>query len=69
MIESPLLQKMRAETLHEAILALLKDRFDHVPQNVTKPLRGIIDENKLQQLILLAAKCPDIQTFREALLS
>ena len=69
MFESPVLQHFVAKRLHEAILALLKDRFDHVPQNVTKPLRAIIDENKLQQLILPAAKCPDLQTFREALLS
>ena len=69
MFESPVLQHFVAKRLHEAILALLKDRFEHVPQNVAKPLRAIIDENKLQQLILLAAKCPDIQAFREALLS
>ena len=69
MIESPLLQKMRAETLQEAICVLLKDRFGTVPRTVNKPLREIIDENKLQQLILLAAKCPDLQTFREALLA
>ena len=69
MIESPLLQKMRAETLQEAILVLLKDRFDTVPRNVNKPLREIIDEKKLQQLILQAAKCPDLEAFREALLA
>ena len=69
MFESPLLQKMRAETLQEAILALLKDRFDAIPRTVTKPLREIIDEKKLRKLNLLAAKCPDLQTFREALLS
>ena len=69
MIESPLLKKMRAETLQEAILVLLKDRFDTVPRSVNKPLREIIDENKLQQLILLAAKCSDMETFRQAVLS
>lgn len=69
MIESPILQKMMAETMHKGILALLKDRFGTVPQRVTKPLRVIIDEKKLQALNILAAKCPDLETFRQALLS
>ena len=69
MIESPLLRKMRAETSQDHILALLKDRFDAVPRTVTKQLREIIDEKKLRKLLLLAAKCPDLHTFSEALLS
>jgi hypothetical protein len=69
MIESPLLRKMRAETSQDHILALLKDRFDAVPRNVTKQLREVLDEKKLRKLILLAAKCPDLQAFSEALLS
>jgi hypothetical protein len=69
MIESPLIQKVIAESIHQDILALLKDRFDTVPRNVTKPLQEILDEKKLRQLILLAAKCPDLETFRLALLS
>jgi hypothetical protein len=60
---------MRAETIQENILVLLKNRFNTVPRNVTKPLREIIDEKELQQLLLLAAKCPDMEAFREALLS
>ncbi len=69
MIESPLIQKVIAESIHQDILALLKDRFDTVPRNVTNPLREILDEKKLRQFILLAAKCPDLEAFREALLS
>jgi hypothetical protein len=68
MIESPLLQKMRAETLHEGILAILKDRFQTVPRNVTKLLRAVIDEDKLRSLNVFAAKCLDLETFRQALL-
>jgi len=69
MIESPLIQKVIAESIHQDILALLKDRFDTVPRNVTKSLREVLDEKKLRQLILLAAKCPDLEAFRDALLS
>lgn len=68
MLESPLLQKMIAETIHRDILALLKDRFDAVPRNVTQPLREILDEKKLRKLLLLASKCPELETFRQGLL-
>jgi hypothetical protein len=34
MFESPFLQKMRAEPIHKAILAVLKARFDSVPRDV-----------------------------------
>lgn len=69
MFESPVLQRWVAQRFHEAILDLLKDRFDTVPQKVTKPLRAILDEKRLRRLIVLAAKCPDLETFHEALLS
>ena len=69
MFESPMLQKMLAGKMHETILDLLKVRFGTVPRNVTKPLREILDEKKLRQLNVLAAKCPDLQAFRDALLS
>jgi hypothetical protein len=69
MFESPLLQKMIAGTLHEAILALLKDRFPTIPRDVTKHLRAIIAEKKLRQLVVVAYKCPDLEAFRDALLS
>jgi len=69
MIESPLLQKMRAETAHALILDVLKARFGTVPRDVTKHLREVIDEKKLRELNLLANQCPDLAAFRDALLS
>ncbi len=69
MIESPLLQKMRAETIQALILDALKDRFSTVPRDVTKPLREVIDEKKLRELNRVANKCPNLQAFRDALLS
>lgn len=42
MIESPVLQRVIAESLHQVALEVLKDRFDTVPRNVTKPLREIL---------------------------
>jgi len=68
MFESPLLQKMIAEKLQAALKELLKDRFGPVPRDVTRLLRDILDERKLSKLNVVAAKCPDLETFREALL-
>jgi hypothetical protein len=69
MIESPLLQKMIAESRHEGILDLLKARFGTVPRDVTRHLREILDDKKLRRLNVLAGQCPDLQSFREGLLA
>ncbi len=69
MFESPVLQRFVAKRFHESILYLLKARFGTVPRTVTKPLREIIDEQKLVQLNVVAAQCPDLASFREALLA
>jgi len=69
MIESPLLQKMLAENTQGNILAILKKRFTTVPHEVTRLLRAVLNEEQLQTLVILAATCPDMKTFREALLA
>jgi hypothetical protein len=69
MFESPVLQRFVARRLHEAILDVLKKRFGTAPRDVTKYLRDVIDEKKLKKLNVLAATCPDLEAFREALLS
>jgi hypothetical protein len=69
MIESPLLQRIIAERFQVWVLDVLKDRFGTVPRDVTRSLREVLDEKKLRQLNRLAAKCPDLEAFREALLS
>ena len=66
-VESPLLQKLFAERIHSMILTILKDRFKTVPRDVTKILHKIVDEKKLTSLIVLAGKCRDINSFRDAL--
>jgi hypothetical protein len=69
MIESPLLQKLIAEKLHETIHEFLKARFGAVPRDVTRLLREIVEERKLKKLAGVAGKCPDLDAFRDALLS
>jgi hypothetical protein len=68
MIESPLLQRMRAETIQELTLEDLKSRFGTVPRDVSKRLREIIDEKKQRQLHGVAITCPNMEAFRQALL-
>jgi hypothetical protein len=69
MIESPVLQKLIAESIHRIIVDILKDRFGTVPRDVTKQLNEILDEKKLRKLSRLAAKCSDLNAFRETLLA
>jgi hypothetical protein len=69
MIESPLLERMRAETIRDLTLADLKTRFGSVPRDITKRLTAIIDEEKQRQLHNVAVVCKDIAAFREALLA
>ena len=65
--ESPLVQQWKAESLHEAILAVLKERFGAVPRDVTKAFRRLHTEKKLIKLNVLASQCSDVDGFREAL--
>lgn len=69
MIESPLIQKFTAQRIHEVIVAILKDRFEMVPRDVSKSLRAVTDEKKLKTLAALAGKCLDLDAFRAALLA
>jgi hypothetical protein len=67
MIESPMLQKWVAENLHEAIEEALRARFKSVPRDLLSDLHKIINERRLKKLTGIAAKCPDLDAFREAL--
>ncbi|HEY7424689.1 MAG TPA: hypothetical protein VH682_10715 [Gemmataceae bacterium] len=69
MIESPLLKKWLGERMQKAILALLKARFGSVPRDVRRLLGEVLDEDKLTSLNVLAAQCPDMEAFRQTLLS
>lgn len=69
MFQSRLLQECIAESIHEVIREILKARFGAIPRDITRLLREILDLGKLKQLSGIAAKCADLQEFREALLS
>lgn len=69
MIESPLLRRLVAENVQDAIREVLKARFDTVPRDVMRLLRKVLDERKLRRLARVAARCSSLEDFREALLS
>ena len=67
MIESPVVQRWQAESLHEAILAILKRRLGSPGRDLTKDLRKIRDGKKLVALSVTAAECDNLAAFIEAM--
>jgi len=67
MIESPVLKRVLAENSHNLILGILEDRFSPVPADVVTALKAIQDTERLQQLNKLAARCQDLEAFRQQL--
>ncbi|MGC8638579.1 MAG: hypothetical protein ACP5XB_01730 [Isosphaeraceae bacterium] len=77
MIESPLLQKLKAEWTREAaqqtrwrtLVDILVAPFGSKSEDVCAQLETIDDAIRLRELVKLAATCPDIKTFHEYLVS
>lgn len=67
MVESPLIQEIRAEVKHEDILAFLEGRFGPIPAEVATALRAIYDIPKLKDLVNFVPVCPDLEAFRARL--
>jgi predicted transposase YdaD len=76
MIESPVLQELKAEwtreaaleatreTMRRAIVGFLVARFGAKAKEVGALLETIDDEGRLQELVTFAAVCPDLEAFR-----
>ncbi len=69
MIESPLIQELVAERAQKAILLVLQDRFGTVPPEIISALQPVQDEKKLDELVVWASRCPDLEAFRKRLTS
>jgi hypothetical protein len=63
MAEFPLVQEWQADAVREALTDLLKDRFQSLPADLDRQLQGVRRLKALKQLILIAAKSPDLDTF------
>jgi hypothetical protein len=66
-VERETAQRVERETARRNILRLLKAHFGPVPDEVTAQLDAIQEQQKLDDLLLAAASCPDLQAFRQAI--
>lgn len=80
MIESPVLQEIVQEAVdkavekavakqsHSLILRILKQRLGPPPEELVAALAAIEEKERLEDLAALAATCPDLDAFRQALI-
>jgi hypothetical protein len=66
-IESPLIQELWAERLHNIIVRVLTARLGPVPQDLVAALQSVQDDAALEDLVEWAARCPDLEAFRARL--
>jgi hypothetical protein len=59
-------RKTACETSQQNIVTFLSARFGDVPPDVIEGIESIDDQTELRDLVRLAASCPDLATFREA---
>src|SRR5690606_18917972 len=76
MIESPILQELKAEwsreaareaaraTRHQDLLDFLAARFGPEAEGLAGEIRALTDDARLADLIRFAAVCPDLDAFR-----
>jgi hypothetical protein len=75
MIESPVLQELKAEWTREAvregarraIVGFLVARFGPHAEEIATQLETIADDARLKELVELAALCSDLPSFRKEL--
>jgi hypothetical protein len=56
------------ETAQQDIVTFLEARFGDVPGDVVEGIESINDHAQLRGLVRLAASCPDLAAFRDAVL-
>jgi hypothetical protein len=69
MIESPLIREIEAKATQRSLLDFLEGQFGTVPAELVGRLRKVRSEKKLRELVKYAGRCPDLDAFREKLLS
>jgi hypothetical protein len=70
MLEVPFLDEIvmekTRETAQQNIVSFLEARFGDVPGDVVEGIESIDDHAQLKGLVRLAASCPDLAAFRDA---
>jgi hypothetical protein len=63
MLDSNLFQDILADKTRRDILIILEAHIGSVPEHEASQLRAVLDLEKLEELIVPAATCPDLQAF------
>ena len=69
MIESPLVDELKAEWTRETLIHFLVARFGPKAEALETEIKGISDEARLKELIKHAATCRSLSSFRKQLAS
>jgi hypothetical protein len=64
-----LAKEWQAEAMRDLILSLLEDRFGTVPPDIRTALTAILEPERLKPVNIFAARCPDLDSFRQWLTS
>jgi hypothetical protein len=67
MFESPVFQEFFAERIQGLSLRILRDRFCAPPEAVVSAQQPITDPERLDDLAVVAARCPNLANFHAAL--
>jgi len=67
MIESPLVEELKAEWTREKVIDVLVARFGAKAEALETQLNAIADEARLRELIKHAATCRNLSSFRKQL--
>lgn len=59
--------KGRAEGKIESVITFLETRFGEIPANLQKKLRNLRDDDRIEQMLKLAATCQSLKEFQKAL--
>ena len=70
MLEVPFLDEIvmekACETARQDIVTVLEARFGDVPRDLSEEIESVDDAKQLRGLVRLAASCPDLDAFRNA---
>jgi hypothetical protein len=69
MIESPVLQELKAEWTRDAVVDVLVARFGQDAEELQAELDKIDEPERLKELVKFAALCHDLEAFREHLVA
>ena len=70
MLEVPffdeIVMEKACETVRQDIVTVLEARFGDVPRDLSEEIESVVDAKQLRGLVRLAASCPDLDAFRNA---